>query len=1125
MLPAFPKILVGREHERKVLFEACKFHQIIYVSGNAGIGKTALISSVIHDLASKQNIPIFYYNIPVIHDVQEFGVIGLQLFSSLSTEKVSSSGSVFDGSLKKNRDFLQKIGTFSGIIFFDNFHNVPFDRMSELLEEICITFFEYQVFITSRTALLLSSFSAPIPYTLELSGLQTNDISQLAQIHHLDNDQSKSLETIARSNGGNPMFIQQAILHLKRGGLLQDILKRSQKEFWDYMYQTLSQNEKLLLHGISWYPFSIPIEAVLFLPVSEKALRSCLKQLHEKKFVYKSEESVYSLHDTLKEFLADKTDSDMKEMCLHAGVSFYIHLFQKRSPMIFSLSVIHHALILEKQMKEDNLLKQFLAEIINISMEFAIEVPYRQLFLRYTELFGFDIDLAARLSSFFVEYMLFDEALSLLEGKNESICLEFHSSSDTAFYGAFLSLYKHIHDAVVRKKYENIIFQNIQFLFETGQADKAVYRFTTMYYMLLWEGELERSENLKQFYEIISKKIVCKEVLLKNDYQRCMFIPLVLKYDNIQYAKNIIASISEHWENSIQNLSQIADIYKVLWDYYRINNEHKNELNLVFQMTRSKILQSDSLHKYGTLMSIVRSFCDFGRLNDALKSLEKIQVEKIQNENIRSSDTDAVLYMYLAASTAQILMGQISKAQATLANTSSSRNPYGYITLVQLHYLLLHLEQRNIHEALKYNRFLFKHFKNDSQNHLKAFNQIMLAKIVLFFKPQKGIEKLLKKVMAIENLRKRFLYIATLLLIEYYLIQNQIEEALKILSPFLEKCTKEQLYWQQYQALEILLKIQWKNEKFQEGFSILKNMEHVWNQLNNNVIPSKLTLYKAACAVQIGKTELAKEILQENLQQVKEFGNEILYPYYLQAMIQVLKIEDKNYQSIQELETEYSHTTLLLSEFYKTELQTFIDLFFPRAIKKNSHKIEEQNIFVELVQNKKEKIIIDKNNLTLRAKEKNIFLDFKKNPKLFLCFITLAENTETVLSYENLFQKIWNIKYSPLLHKANVYVIIQRLRNKLSDENLDDIILTVQDGYKLNQDYQYLFVKKQFLVELNNRQKHFLDSQKAVLTKEEYAQLYQVSLRTAYTDLKELLDSQKIVYFRKGKIIYYQQKI
>ena len=157
-------------------------------------------------------------------------------------------------------------------------------------------------------------------------------------------------------------------------------------------------------------------------------------------------------------------------------------------------------------------------------------------------------------------------------------------------------------------------------------------------------------------------------------------------------------------------------------------------------------------------------------------------------------------------------------------------------------------------------------------------------------------------------------------------------------------------------------------------------------------------------------------------------------------------------------------------------------------------------------------------------KGKKQIIEFKRREKLFDLFCLLVSALPEKVSTENCYTTIWGGNYTPYYHTNTVHTAIRRLRQMLNEiPQFENVIITTQEGYRLSQQFEYVYAEKSMVSSLNERQLDLLQNMTSCFTKEQYMQKYNVSLRTAHRDIQQLISLEKLKTVKDGREVMYQK--
>ncbi len=1111
MLPAAPKKLFGREKELATLRSALTAHSAFYIFGPGGIGKTALVSKFLHEEFSSELNNIFYFNIP--RDIEYTAFLNLIISKILQFQQESGPVSTEQTDEDKLDYFHELVQKRSGTIVFDNIHHLAEDSAKTFIENLLIRLFDVQVFFLSRSPLPLLKPGIPIPFEFELSGINQQSVEEQIQIHQLESHFKDEKEHLYQFTKGNPLLLQQVIAYVKRTKSASKALELSNQSFLEYLLSGLPESAKEILHALSLFPFSVPAQA-FSLPNEANVL----KQLLQFQIIILEDEEKYTLHDTLKDSIENYTKQNKFPARIDQCLDYLSSIIN------FSVNAItlQEAVSIVENLIENGLqtlvLQKLLKDIILISIENEFNIDYTKLYKKYVSHFGFDIQLATSLGIYHFEHRHTEESLAFyheyIRHADDSVSSK-TISDETAFFLSLSQFQIHITSLSDREIFEKSVSDYLLYLFINGRHEKALRLFSLLIDIALWhDGTLLKVTHLKDLYHQIVDKLDSIKSVSDKDFLIAILLTIIRRYDGKEAAHYFESQLSPNWVQAIKSKKDFVEITQSLWDYYRHTGQYVKEGSLLDISNENDISHYSRSQKIAFFASFFRITTQQGFFARGINGIDIFRSHFDKNDLQIELDITLLGQAFLYTA-----IGWLQPAKEIFDSFQSISLNKGKRIFRDIHILEYYITIGDAHNAMVTLRSTFKDLIGFPSKIYKAYAHYQLARILILKRILKKPTRHYYQTLESDELNARFLLLMRFVIVQHHYACKNYNSAKKELEPIEKVSRDKKNIFCLYLAKEWECKILFAEKKFEQLVSLFQEIQSLWKELGNEHIPHRIELFRAGLALQRGFTDLASEILYSGYEKAMVFGNQILRFEYLAALVQLKK-------STIELEKEYQSLLLDRSQYYLDDLTIFLESLFKRKTDDTLLHTDIQSYddgsTIHQYEKPAQKIVIDPEFRTVSVPDSAQKVDFSKHEKLFTCLSILADSYPNVLSKEQLFTGIWKIRYSPIIHNNNIHVAIQRLRQRLKIINLEEIIITTQDGYKLNSLYEYRYYHRIQKSGLNERQRDFLEHAELILSKEEYSQKYQVSLRTAHTDLQELATIKKIKKIKKGKMIYFQ---
>lgn len=327
-----PKVtrFFGRKEEMKKLegwITDKDRHNIIFIHGIAGIGKTTLAMKLAENYRDSKHI--FYHSFHSLDTLR--GLLSL-LASFLS--KTGNDNLEFRLKVHKFWDVHEIYSVISkdlryldAILVFDDFHKVR-DEIRQ--------FFTYVLKILSNktnTKMVVLArekisfydirdiLKNEIVCEMELEGLDFESSKRLLEEKGID---KKMFKEIYKATAGNPLFLE-----------IFEIEDERERYVHEEMFSKLSDEERDLLGVISVYRFPVRKEALLFDNISSEALYTLL----QKSLVKKNAKGEYFTHDFIKQFFYSRLPLALRIARHKFAARWYKN---KEKPLDYIESVYHY---------------------------------------------------------------------------------------------------------------------------------------------------------------------------------------------------------------------------------------------------------------------------------------------------------------------------------------------------------------------------------------------------------------------------------------------------------------------------------------------------------------------------------------------------------------------------------------------------------------------------------------------------------------------------------------------------------------------------------------------------------------------------------------------------------------
>lgn len=329
-----PKIVhfFGRKQEITTLkkwIEDKEGHNIIYIHGMAGIGKTTLTSKLIEDY--RQSKHLFWHNFNELDTLRGTLLKLAEFLSKLGDDhleiylRARSSPDYYEVS----RILGKSIGVIDAVLVFDDFHK-SCDKIR--------MFFVYILRMldsSSKTKVLILSREI-VPFYDERDTIEGKIIAEL-EVEGLDFESSKTLlsekginkkrfKEIYDFTGGNPLFLE-----------IVESKDRLERYMHHEIFSRISKDDRKILGIISIYRYPVLEDA---LAVNDDINFEKLYILTEKSLVKKDVNNRYFVHDVIRQFFYSRLlSSQRKKYHLLAA-----QWFENREESIDLIEAIYHYL-------------------------------------------------------------------------------------------------------------------------------------------------------------------------------------------------------------------------------------------------------------------------------------------------------------------------------------------------------------------------------------------------------------------------------------------------------------------------------------------------------------------------------------------------------------------------------------------------------------------------------------------------------------------------------------------------------------------------------------------------------------------------------------------------------------
>lgn len=319
----------GRELEISQVYNEIQNYKIIQISGQAGIGKTALAIELAHRMLPIFSDGILWYRLDTTDITSILNYIAKAFGENIDDIKDLQLKSAFINSLLRDKNVL---------IIFDNF------------EQINSREIHYLIFESPNVKYLFSTQQAyihidPPPYNLKLSSFNDDDVKRLYEKVVLSKD-SKNFLFFCNYYGNLPLIatsLARRIKYLKANNLPHTSIKNTlndSEELFNYedknLYQFFDKTRQIITPTednvwISTAVFSskdFSEEAVQYINnLSANEAHRILQKLYSLSLIEKSDNNRWRIHPAIKNYLSSYLDNKVFSLL----VNFYASIFYRDS--------------------------------------------------------------------------------------------------------------------------------------------------------------------------------------------------------------------------------------------------------------------------------------------------------------------------------------------------------------------------------------------------------------------------------------------------------------------------------------------------------------------------------------------------------------------------------------------------------------------------------------------------------------------------------------------------------------------------------------------------------------------------------------------------------------------------